>query len=141
MGNDISSSISPPPFNLKDCFINGEIDLFRYRAYKNRRRRQNLRFHRLQELMDSRDQQQPNSKRILPKRARRSVKKHRLLVRGTDGQLKEYTTKDTLWYQLYCSRDDLCDSLLMKFCNRFRIPHHYYNELVEELSNNKKFQR
>jgi hypothetical protein len=88
MGNNISSSISPPPFNLKDCFINGKIDLFRYRAYKNRRRQQNLRFHRLQDLMDSPDQQQPNSKRILPKRARRSVKNHRLLVRGTDGQLK-----------------------------------------------------
>lgn len=141
MGNDISSSISPPPFNLKDCFINGEIDLFRYRAYKNRRRQQNLRFHRLQDLMDSPDQQQPNSKRILPKRARRSVKKHRLLVRGTDGQLKEYTTKDTLWYQLYCSRGDLCDRLLLKFRNRFRIPHHYYKELVEEISNDEMFNR
>ena len=48
MGDDISSSISPPPVNLNDCFINGEIDLYRYKAYKNRCRHQNVRFRRLQ---------------------------------------------------------------------------------------------
>ena len=36
MGQDISKSYIPPSLSLHDCYIDGEIDLVRYRLYQRR---------------------------------------------------------------------------------------------------------
>ena len=36
MGNDLSSSITPPPLSLNDCVVNGELDIARCYVYKRR---------------------------------------------------------------------------------------------------------
>ena len=36
MGQDISKSYIPPPLSLRDCYVDGEIDLVRYRLYRRR---------------------------------------------------------------------------------------------------------
>ena len=40
MGNDLSSSITPPPLSLNDCVVDGELDIARYYIYKRRVRRE-----------------------------------------------------------------------------------------------------
>ena len=36
MGQNISSSYTPPPISLHDCLIDGQIDLAKYRIYSKR---------------------------------------------------------------------------------------------------------
>jgi len=36
MGQEISISYSPPPLTLRDCLVDGQIDLTRYRLYARR---------------------------------------------------------------------------------------------------------
>ena len=36
MGQEISQSYTPPPLTLRDCIIDGQIDLARYRLYARR---------------------------------------------------------------------------------------------------------
>ena len=43
MGNDLSSSIIPPPISLNDCVVDGELDIARYSIYKRRVRREKVR--------------------------------------------------------------------------------------------------
>ena len=51
MGNNISSSIIPPPLSLNDCIVNGDLDLLRYYMYKRRRRIQSLQRTALDEIV------------------------------------------------------------------------------------------
>ena len=106
MGNDFSTSIIPPPITLRDCFIDGELNLYRYQAYRQRIDRRRLQTSRIKSLRSNIASQLNSShqKRVV-KRTPRTVKKHRLFVRGDNGELREYTMKDTLWYMLYCSQD------------------------------------
>ena len=56
MGNDISTSTIPPPFTLRDCIVDGELNLYRYRAYRQRLQRNKLynsRFRSLRSKMTS----------------------------------------------------------------------------------------
>ena len=36
MGNEISQAYTPPPLTLRDCLVDGQIDLARYRLYAKR---------------------------------------------------------------------------------------------------------
>ena len=142
MGNDLSTSIIPPPFTLRDCFVDGELNLYRYRAYRQRKERyrlHNLRVRSLRSKMSTHSNS--NHHKRVRKRNTRSTKKHRLFVRDDNGELREYTMKDTLWYRLYCYEDVLDKRLEKKFRNRFRIPHNYYKELLNDITNNELFKR
>ena len=39
MGNNVSTSIIPPPLSLNDCVVDGELDIARYFIYKRIYRR------------------------------------------------------------------------------------------------------
>ena len=86
MSNNISQDITPPPLILQYCLINGRINLPRYYWYK-RRRDDEQHSIRLNECV--------NQKKIKhdvvvkptggKQKIIRSVKKHRVLVRDSDG--------------------------------------------------------
>ena len=51
----------------------------------------------------------------------RSVKKHKLLVRNSDGSLRELKPEDTIWYLIYIANPPSGDRMLKLFHNRFRV--------------------
>ena len=102
MGQSISSSITPPPLTLQDCFVDGQIDIARYLYYRRRsddislscvERRKRLRRRRM------RCSTVRNANTLI--RAKQSVKRHALFVRDSNGELRELRPEDTLWYLLY----------------------------------------
>ena len=108
MCNDILASTTPPPFTLRDCIVDGELNLYRYRAYRQRVQRNmlyNSRFRSFRSKMTS--QSNNYHQKHDTKRKYRSIKKHRLFVREDNEELREYTMKDTLWYRLYCVEEVL----------------------------------
>ena len=52
MGNDLSSSIVPPPLSVNDCIVNGELDLMRYYMYKRKLRRKISQYTGLNEIVN-----------------------------------------------------------------------------------------
>ena len=93
MGQDISKSITPPPLSLTDCLVNGQIDTVRYTYYRRRKddiQNSNYIISNItskKRIFDA----LPTSKKLNTKR---SVKRHKLLIRDDDGQLIEQTLKD-----------------------------------------------
>ena len=116
MGNNFLTSVTTPPFTIRDCSINSELNIHRYRA--NRQRIERRRLHNSQiKSLQSNTYSQLNSShhKQMVKRTPRSFKKHLLFVRGDDSELREYTMKYTLWYGLYFSEDVLDIRLQIKF--------------------------
>mmetsp|Transcript_28742 Transcript_28742/g.32865 ORF Transcript_28742/g.32865 Transcript_28742/m.32865 type:complete len:91 (-) Transcript_28742:62-334(-) len=67
------------------------------------------------------------------RRAPRSVKRYKLLVRDNDGSLREIKPTDTFWYLLYI-KDPPCNNRMAKlFRLRFRLPYNEFMTLVSEL--------
>jgi len=126
MGNDLSSSITPPPLSLNDCVVDGELDIARYYIYKRRFRREtnqnaamNAIIHRKRKAVTN---VTPLSK--VGKRQRsRSVGKYKLLVRNPDGTLREFRYSDTLWYLMYVQYPPRNNHLRKTFRNQFRLTH------------------
>ena len=95
MGQDLSKSLVPPSFTLLDCLVNGKLDVARC-----------IYFRRKQDYIDLDNQcvaisigkkrKAPCSQDSIKPRKKRSIKKHKLLVRNDDGTLRELTSKDTL---------------------------------------------
>ena len=141
MGNNLSTSTVPPLFTLRDCFVDGELNLYRYRAFRQRIKRRRLHSSRIESIRRKMSTHQNIHRKHVSKRSRRSVKKKHLLVRGDDGELRIYTMKDTLWYMLYCCEDVLDSNLAFKFRRRFRIPHGYFKELLNAITNHELFER
>ena len=142
MGNNISQNITPPPLTLTDCLINGRINIPRYYWYK---RRQD---HYLRNLRSSdnarrrkRKKQHFNNKPVVRRKARRSIKKHLLIVRDSDGNERELKPEDTLWYLLYVANPPYNDRMSKLFRLRFRMPYSSFLQLSDEISVHPIFQR
>ena len=71
----------------------------------------------------------------------RSVKKHRVLVRDSDGTLRELKPEDTLWYLLYVENPPHNERMSKLFKLRFRMPYSSFLELTDELSVHPIFER
>ena len=71
----------------------------------------------------------------------RSVKRHKVFVRDTDGHLREVTPEDTLWYQLYVAQPPKSERMLKLFRLRFRMPYSSFVKLSDEISNHPIFER
>ena len=104
MGFDIASYLEPPPISISDCLVNGEIDIHRYRMYKRRKLRKELQSNILNSIIRKHQNKRKrgNEEVFIPPRKRvRSVKRHKLFYRDSDGNLKEFRSCNTLWWLLY----------------------------------------
>ena len=143
MGYQITSSISTIPSSLHDCFVNGEVDIYRYWTYKRRKRRKMNNLLILDSIVKKtrkRTNIEMESKPIND-RTPRSVKRHKLLYRDDNGDLKEYTTSHTLWFLLYVNQKPRNKCQHKLFRSRFRMPHTSFLELSHDLSNHEMFER
>ena len=88
MGSDLSKDITPPPLTLQDCLVDGALNVNRYWYYRRR-----LDDH-TQSFESHNCGRNNNTKRkhanlvSVTKRAPRSVKKHKTLVRDVGGHLQ-----------------------------------------------------
>ena len=142
MGQDISKSYIPPPLTLRDCYVDGEIDLIRFRLYHKRQFKKN--FIDLQSTIANHKKRILEESTIKPKKKRRtdrSVKRHHTQVRCEDGSLRNATFKDSNWYSLYIDNPPTSNRLLKRFRNRFRIPYPEFLELVNEIKDHDLFSR
>ena len=98
MGQDISKAVNPPPLTLTHCFLDGNIDLGRYCVYRRRLAQADkdlVKHHK-----NNRKRRRCLNENMLSKKKRRatsrSVKRYTLLLRETDGSLREIRPEDTL---------------------------------------------
>ena len=83
MGNDLSSSITPPPLSLNDCVVDGELDIARYYIYKRRVRREMNQNAALNAIINRKRKAATNVtpvSKVGKRRRCRSVGKYKLLV-------------------------------------------------------------
>ena len=142
MGQTISKSYTPPPLCLRDCLIDGHIDLAKYRLYSKRTYDD--------EYVDVENLQKENLKRKAyneegptKKKAahNRSVKRHPILFHTDDGQVRDVTFKDSTWYCLYIVSPPEGKRLNAMFRRRFRLPYSVFLELANEIINHDLFVR
>ena len=74
-------------------------------------------------------------------RTPRSVKRHKLLHRDNNGDLKECTTSQTLWCSLCVNKEPRNNLQRLLFRSRFRMPHSTFLKLSHDISNHEMFQR
>ena len=99
MIEDISNSIVPPPLSLTDCLFDGQIDPIRYLFYQCRYSDLSYSQNICTAITKKRKSAVPILS-IYKKKQKRSVKRHKLLVREEDSILRELRSKDMLWYRL-----------------------------------------
>ena len=145
MGQDISKTLYPPPLSFQQCFVDGEFSLHRYYIYRRRRDMEDDDFKLKMSLFQSNKKRKfkdiESSSQTGSSSHNRSVKKHSLLVRADDGTIRALTPCDTLWYLLYVKTTPQDDRLKKIFRNRFRVPHYYFTQLADEISENELFSR
>ena len=138
MGQDISTTVNPPPLTLTHCFVDGNIDIGRYCIYK---RRQAL--HDKCTFVRRKKRRYRSENNLLPDKMvaknHRSVKRYKVLVRDDEGSLREIRPEDTLWYLLYVKNPPLNDRLLRQFRRRFRIPYETFLNLSTDIKKDKGF--
>jgi hypothetical protein len=113
MGQDISKSYLPPPVSLRDCYVDGEIDLVRYWLFWQRTYKRN--FIDIEAMMNNNKKRKLNEKSNVQRkkpRAPRSMKQHHHQVRCEDGTLQNATFEDSNWYALYIDNPPTSNRLL-----------------------------
>ena len=91
MGNDLSSSITPPPLSLNDCVVDGELDIARYYIYKRRVRRETNQNAALNAIIYRKRKAGTNItpvSKLVKQQSIRYICKYKLLVRNPDGTLR-----------------------------------------------------
>jgi hypothetical protein len=142
MGHTISKAYTPPPLSLRDCLVNGQIDLARYRVYSKRTYGDD--YIDTDAMMNTRkrkasvDDDEPKKKK---RETKRSVKRHPILWKTDDGKVKNVTFKDSTWYCLYVSSPPEGDRLNNLFRKRFRLPYSEFIKLADELIKHEMFSR
>ena len=144
MGNDISSSITPPPLSLQDCTIDGELDLLRYSIYRKRIKKKVLQNSLLQQFVKRKKEDDPFSIASTPKKRKynpkeRTIKKRKLMIRNADGTLRPFEPTDTIWYKLYIEQPPTDKHMLTLFRQRFRLTYNSYVELLNDIKQHNIF--
>ena len=128
---------------MSDNYVNGSLDVSRYIAIRRKRRQTNHSRVLLQSLIDHR--RCAAKKRVetvlIKSQHYRTVKKYKILVRDPNGCLREIKPTDTLWYLLYIVTSPRSNRLRKLFRNRFRLPHHSFLELANEISHHELYAR
>ena len=68
-----------------------------------------------------------------------SVKKHKLLVRNTNGSLRELKTEDVIWYVINMLNPPHNNWMKNLFRKSFRMPYETFLEFAEEWSGHENF--
>jgi hypothetical protein len=137
MGQEISQAHTPPPLTLRDCIVNGKIDLTRYRLY-SRRVYENKYEDSVIFNSNKRKQYETESK---ARKKIRSVKRHHIQVPNKDGTLRSLTFKDSAWYNLYINSPQDSNRQLKIFRRRFRLPYDLFLNLVADIKEHEYFVR
>ena len=133
----INSDIAPS--SLSGCLSHGIFDIEKFIAYR-----------RHQANKDDDDTEIFSKMRLNRKRKRaiiqgvkrhRSVKKHKIMVRNSDDTLREFTSKDTLWYLLYITTPPRNKRLAKLFRSRFRLTYSSFISLHSDLKVDEAFDR
>ena len=102
MGQDISTSILPPPLLFQHCIVDGEINIPRFTYYRRKQDRQWNYFNDYKTRSKRKVNDTFNHIASFRKAKRvRTVKRHKLSVRDKEGNLREILPTDTLWYVIY----------------------------------------
>ena len=139
----MSSSTLSPPLSLRDYYADGSLDFTRYFAYRRKRRQTNHSRAVLQSIIDKAccKSTKPVEAELIKRQYCYSVKKHKILVRDPSGGIRVIKPTDTLWYLLYIEISPRNSRLRKLFRTRFRLPHHSFLELANEISHHKLFAR
>ena len=139
MGQGISSAVTPPPLTLRNCLINGRFDVAKYRWY---RRSRDLYKELEEDCTRSRKRKHSQVFEDINKKKKqtriRSIKRHKLMVRDSDGSLREIRPTDTLWYLLYIAHPPITERIFKLFRLRFRMPYQSFLDLAENIRCNEK---
>lgn len=144
MGNDLSSSIIPPPLSVNDCIVSGELDIMRYYMYKRRLRRRLSQYTGLKEIVNHKRKRVDASlseQLNYRQRKHRTLKKQLFWIRDDDGNLRVMTPEDTVWFKLYIEPPILSTHMRKLFRNRFRLPHNSFLKLLHEMHGHQLFER
>ena len=136
MGQEISQSYTPPPLTLRDCIIDGQIDLARYRLYARRVYENEYEHSRITNAKKIDDDEAESKAKKL-----RSVKRHTIQVPNKDGTLRNLTFKDSTWYNLYINSPQDSNRKLKIFRRRFRLPYNEFLKMVEDIKEHEFFTR
>ena len=123
MGSDLSKSITPPPISFQDCLINGNVDIARYLYYCRKK----------DDFWLNKKRKYKEVFKVKKHCTKKSVKRHKILVRNEDGTLREIRPKDTLWYLLYINTPPRNKRLAKQFRLRFRMPYESFVTLSEDI--------
>ena len=141
MGQDISKAYTPPPLSLRDCLVDGQINLAKYMVYKKRKKKKHNNY---LEVFMKKNKRKRNDQSMSSKKKKiclRSIKRHPIMCRADDGSLREATCKDSTWFSLYLHSPPVGKRLLKIFRNRFRIPYDEFLILSDEILNHELFSR
>ena len=141
MGQSISKAYTPPPLSLRDCLVDGQIDLAKYRVYSKRTYGND--FIDTNGMMKNM-KRKANAKPCGPKkrkRYKRSVKRHPILLRTEDGNLRDVTFTDSTWYCLYILSPPEGKRLNDIFRRRFRVPYSEFLKIADEIIKHELFAR
>ena len=138
MGNDISQAYTPPPLSLRDCLVDGQIDLARYRLHAKRQYEDEYQDIHQTRLSNNNNNEQSSKKR---QKTTRSVKRHKIQIRDKDGNVRYATCKDSTWHTLYIATPPTSNRRLKQFRRRFRIPHDKFLEMVKDIKEHSLFSR
>ena len=143
MGKNISKSLSPPPLSLRDCVVNGRIDLTRYLFITRQLDLQQKEFDSFFKSIQAKERKFDDFHVEITTKVRhkRLTKRHKLYARMSNGKIRELMPEDTIWYFLYVSSPPRNERMMVLFRNRFRIPYSYFIDLVVELMKHDLFQR
>ena len=81
----------------------------------------------------------PRMNTKVPRMVHRSVKQHPMLVRDSNGTLRDLRPEDTLWYLLYVANPPVTLRMLKLFRLRFRVPYDTFLILVEDIKEDDRF--
>ena len=96
---DITSYLDPPPISIHDCLVNGEIDIHRYWMYQRQKQRKDQQLKTLKSIIQKHQNENKRNNEeyfISPRKTLRSVKRHKLIYRDINGNLKEHIPFNTL---------------------------------------------
>ena len=130
MGQDISRTFYPPPLTFQQCFVNNEFCIYRYYIYRRRLDDEQKLFQLKMSFFNNHKKRKFDDFNLATDNSlssnsshTRSVKNHKLLVRGDDGAIRSLTPKDTLWFLLYVKSSPQDERLKKIFRSRFRLPY------------------